>query len=577
MTSVREHASPGASKVCVECGAAEPEASCQFCGCPQRPGGYDVLRLVSREPWGRIFRAQDEQGRQFIVRELVFSRAATAAQIEAFEREALMLGSLNHPAVPKLVRSFREGAGEHQRLYLAYTHAEGASLIEQMKSHRFDEREARAIARKLLELLDYLHRLSPPVLHRDIKAANVLYDRGDHLTLLGFGSAIELGGRATVELPPEGCVGHVAPEQRVGQATVQSDLYGVGVTLLELLARRSPDEILNTNGLRLDAHVNVSPAMRRFLEALLAPDPHARPASARDALALLDSENRQVSKRERGLLQRAWRARRLVAGALAGLMLTWSWGYAIGRGQATVRVTPLSLTSSSERHLPVIQTTAQALEKASVGGKYSNLLRKVDAAEDRGRYGDFNDYGHSTTGTYAGQTSLPPAYWVYVYPSWYLWEQQNATTGVSASGRWGTNQVLGAPNTQGAGDIDTAWASKTADGQREWLETGFDQPVVATEVHIHETFNPGALTRLVGITPAGVQLELWKGVASAAGVPRRELVVPLTAPTTLQTVFLELDSPAVPGWNEIDAVGLRASDGTMHWASSARASSTYAK
>ena len=44
----------------------------------------------------------------------------------------------------------------------------------------------------------------------------------------------------------------------------------------------------------------------------------------------------------------------------------------------------------------------------------------------------------------------------------------------------------------------------------------------------------------------------------------------------LSRIRIYLDSPKVPGWNEIDAVGLVDEKGTTHWAASARASSTYA-
>jgi hypothetical protein len=59
--------------------------------------------------------------------------------------------------------------------------------------------------------------------------------------------------------------------------------------------------------------------------------------------------------------------------------------------------------------------------KASVNGKYRKLLRKFKVAEDRGSYGDFTDYGYYTGTSWRGHVNLPPGYWVYVYPNWYIW------------------------------------------------------------------------------------------------------------------------------------------------------------
>jgi hypothetical protein len=61
------------------------------------------------------------------------------------------------------------------------------------------------------------------------------------------------------------------------------------------------------------------------------------------------------------------------------------------------------------------------LVKASVNGKYYNLLKVINVPSDRGSYGDFSDYGHYSSTSYAGYNNLPAGYWVYVYPDWYIW------------------------------------------------------------------------------------------------------------------------------------------------------------
>jgi len=64
---------------------------------------------------------------------------------------------------------------------------------------------------------------------------------------------------------------------------------------------------------------------------------------------------------------------------------------------------------------------AEALQKASVDGKYRNLLAKVAAPDDRNSYGEFRDYGRWNGTSYMGDQSIPQGYWVYVWPYWYVW------------------------------------------------------------------------------------------------------------------------------------------------------------
>ncbi|MBN2224293.1 MAG: hypothetical protein JW765_06420 [Deltaproteobacteria bacterium] len=64
------------------------------------------------------------------------------------------------------------------------------------------------------------------------------------------------------------------------------------------------------------------------------------------------------------------------------------------------------------------------LTRASVNGKYYNLLKVINVPEDKGSYGDFNDYGYYSSTSYAGYDNIPAGYWVYVYPDWYIWGNQ---------------------------------------------------------------------------------------------------------------------------------------------------------
>ena len=106
----------------------------------------------------------------------------------------------------------------------------------------------------------------------------------------------------------------------------------------------------------------------------------------------------------------------------------------------------------------------------------------------------------------------------------------------------------------------------------------YAEPVVPAAVLVHETYNPGALVRVTAFKLDGEEVEVWKGrdpttPADGKGVSE----VKFDADFKTNRVKLYIDSKAVPGWNEIDAVGLRDAAGKTHWATSAAASSTYAE
>jgi len=210
--------------------------------------------------------------------------------------------------------------------------------------------------------------------------------------------------------------------------------------------------------------------------------------------------------------------------------------------------------------------------------RYSTLLKTIEVPADRESYGDFYNYGYSATPSYGGQDNLPTGYWVYVSPNWLIYRDAPGTPGdaTSRSPHWEASQAVGAPDTLDVGDIPTAWASQTPDGQREWLEVTFDAPQKAAALLVYESYNPGALDRVTVYSADGREAEGWVGVdptkpTEASGVS----AISIKAPFEVARARLHLNSPAVAGWNEIDAVGLVDAAGKTHWATGASASSTY--
>jgi hypothetical protein len=214
------------------------------------------------------------------------------------------------------------------------------------------------------------------------------------------------------------------------------------------------------------------------------------------------------------------------------------------------------------------------LKRATAGGRYQTLLRQFKVPGDRDRHGAFKDFGLYESKSYGGFRDLPRGYWVYVAPFWYIWRERTADEAAKRS--WGPEQATGAPDTNVAGDYQTAWASKTPDGEDEWLMLEYAAPVLVKEVRVHESYNPGAVVRLTGFGLDGSEVELWRGKDPSAGKDQGTSVLTVKKPMLTNRVKLYLDSKAVTGWNEIDAVGIKDDRGKLHWAAHAAASSTFA-
>jgi len=157
---------------------------------------------------------------------------------EMFKREASLLVNLDHPQLVKVVDFFTE----NDRTYLLLGYQEGLNL-RQLIREQGPQSESRVIeiAISLIQPLNYLHSLSPPVVHRDISPENIILKEDDTAVLIDFGAANEYLGTATGTMVGKQC--YVSPEQFKGKASTESDLYSLGATLYYLLTGSDPTPI----------------------------------------------------------------------------------------------------------------------------------------------------------------------------------------------------------------------------------------------------------------------------------------------------------------------------------------------
>jgi predicted Ser/Thr protein kinase len=255
---------------------------------------YHVLRPLGRGGMGAVYEAVDERlSRTVALKETLVE---TDELRRAFEREARLLANLRHPALPKVLDHFSEGAGLF--LVMEFIAGDDLGVMLEERGRVFIPAQVLWWADQLLDALEYLHGLDPPVLHRDIKPSNLKLVSPRQISLLDFGLAKGSAGQMTRAAASHSVLGYspnYSPlEQMQGTGTdARSDLYSLGATLYHLLTGVKPVDSLS----RATAVVNGQADPLRPAQEVREDTPAALSAALMRAMAL-NVDNRPGSASE---------------------------------------------------------------------------------------------------------------------------------------------------------------------------------------------------------------------------------------------------------------------------------------
>ena len=260
---------------------------------------YELKAELSRKAGRRTYRAIDRQtDLEVIVKVLLFGPEFKWADLRLFEREIEVLRSLDHPTIPKYLDSFDVEMSKAKGFGLVQENISALSLEQGVQRGRvFSETDIREIGRSLLETLIYLHRMSPPVIHRNIKPSNVLLgDRSGNFVgdvyLVDFGAVqtAVMSDRQTMTVV--GTYGYMPPEQFAGRSSPGSDLYSLGATLLYLVTGKHPAEMVSEDlELEFGDIGHVSQHLEDWLTRMVQPIKSKRFGSALEALEALEKRS----------------------------------------------------------------------------------------------------------------------------------------------------------------------------------------------------------------------------------------------------------------------------------------------
>jgi tRNA A-37 threonylcarbamoyl transferase component Bud32/tetratricopeptide (TPR) repeat protein len=272
-------------------------------------GKLQLERLAGVGGMGEVFQGRYlDSGRQVAVKVLRTQHAQQLDQLARFEREARVLGELDHPNIVRYIEHAVTPVGQP---YLVMEWLDGEDLATRLRTRPLSVQETLAIGKDVAEAIAAAHARG--VIHRDLKPGNVFLVRGAFLARGEFNQSkvLDFGIARFADWIPLtqtgamlGTVGYMAPEQtrRRGEVTPAADVFSLGCLLFEALTGRrafEDDHPATVRG-KLEFHTalpdpcrQVPVGLEALIEWMLAGEPEQRPrdgAVVKAALAALHAE-----------------------------------------------------------------------------------------------------------------------------------------------------------------------------------------------------------------------------------------------------------------------------------------------
>ena len=217
-------------------------------------GHYQIIRELGRGGFGVTYLVKDidklDKAAPVVIKRIRIPKhnqegeARENNYLNNLEREAHTLSRLSHDRIPQFLGRFKE----ENYFYIIQEYIEGQDLRKELGSDKIlDEAEAREMLRGILGILDFVHQRQ--IIHRDIKPGNLIRRNSDHqLILIDFGAVKEIATRhttsaGTVMTRVIGTPGYMPAEQLSGNPQFNSDIYAVGIIILQAITGLSAQEI----------------------------------------------------------------------------------------------------------------------------------------------------------------------------------------------------------------------------------------------------------------------------------------------------------------------------------------------
>lgn len=202
---------------------------------------YLITAHVATGGMGAIYKGEDTRlQRPVAVKEMLDffqDHEERKYAVQRFREEALLLGNLTHPNIPRVTDNFIE----NNRYYLIMDFVEGKDTLKILREQNgpgLPEIMVVKWAIQAADVLYYLHTRKPPIIYRDMKPSNIMVEAGDKVMVVDFGIARHFTPRRPGTMI--GTQGYAPPEQYKGETEPRSDIYALAATMHHLLTAQDP-------------------------------------------------------------------------------------------------------------------------------------------------------------------------------------------------------------------------------------------------------------------------------------------------------------------------------------------------
>lgn len=206
---------------------------------------YVIEDLLGKGGFGAVYLVRDQRvkGNAFALKETI---DPNKQERQKFIFEGEVLRRLDHSALPHVYRTFEED--KLNRAYLLMDYIQGTNLEilrKKQPERRFSLPQVLTIMAPIFDAIMYLHTQQPPIIHRDVKPANIILSpEGNSAALVDFGIAKEVDPEATTTANRWCSPGYGAPEQYSRGTDTRTDIYGLAATMYVLLTGVIPTDAL---------------------------------------------------------------------------------------------------------------------------------------------------------------------------------------------------------------------------------------------------------------------------------------------------------------------------------------------
>ncbi len=345
---------------------------------------YKILEKIGSGGQGTVYKVLDTKlNRSAVIKVLPPELTQKTANFRRFEREAQLCSQLDHPNICTIY-DFNEADGV---FYIAMQFVEGKNVRQLVAGRALALRSALSIAIQVTDALAYAH--SKNIIHRDVKAGNIMVTDAGQVKILDFGLAKlieddqidQTGGQDRHEITelgiPYGTATYAAPEQAKGErADHRSDIFSTGVLIYEMLTGiwafqgktvidvrhqvlyGTPKPLAD---MRKEA---LPPQLQQIIDKALAKDPKDR----YQKIATMRDELRAVMQQVAGaqLMPNDTFAPSHADGGTVKRVLNWFTGKSTPEAPSSSQSFPSVISTSQPSFAPDISQTATGTEKKSV-------------------------------------------------------------------------------------------------------------------------------------------------------------------------------------------------------------------